>query len=359
MRKFDYTELPAALLTPEISGLLSAIHEYRGKQDLYIAARKDILNALLETAFIQSTDASNRIEGIFTSDARLKELVVHQTTPRNRNEKEIAGYRDVLSAIHENYDYIPVTPNTILQLHRDLYSYLAHGVGGRWKHGDNIIAETNASGEQYIRFQPVSSMETPDAIRMLCESHDAALKAGRHDPLLLSVLFVFDFLCIHPFDDGNGRMSRLLTLLMLYRAGYIVGKYVSIEMFIEKSKETYYEALLADWHENHCDYRPFVQYYLGTLLKTYREFEERVNHILTEKTTKKDRIRMVFEQKIGRVSKRDILDFCPDISMAMIERTLKELLDSGFLEKVGAGKNTAYVKFGSAEKAVGGAGASS
>lgn len=347
MRKFDYSELPATLLTPEISGQLSTIHEYRGKQDLYIAAQKDVLSALLEVAVIQSTDASNRIEGIFTSDVRLRELVAHKTAPRNRNEKEIAGYRDVLAVIHENYDYIPLNPNTILQLHRDLYSYLAPGVGGHWKNGDNVIAETNASGKQYIRFKPIPAIETPDAIKNLCEAYDKALRAGRHDPLLLSCLFVFDFLCIHPFDDGNGRMSRLLTLLLLYKAGYIVGKYISLEMFIEKSKKTYYETLLAssaNWYESNCDYKPFVQYYLGTLLKTYREFEDRVGHMLTSKATKAERIRMVFEQKLGRISKRDILTRCSDISEATVERTLKELLDSGFIEKVGSGKNTAYAK---------------
>lgn len=347
MKKFNYSDFPATLLTPEISGLLSAIHEYKGKQDLYVEARKDVLNALLEVAKIQSTEASNRIEGIFTSDARLKEIVEHKAVPKNRNEKEIAGYRDVLSTIHDSYDSIPVTPNTLLQLHRDLCSFLAPGIGGQWKNSDNIIAETNADGRAFVRFKPVPAFETEDAVVRLCKAYNGAIQAGTHDPLLLTVLFVFDFLCIHPFNDGNGRMSRLLTLLLFYKSGYIVGKYISIEMLIEKSKETYYETLQdssENWHNSKNDYIPFIRYYLGTVLKAYREFETRVEHVFVSKVSKSERIRLLFEQRLGKISKQDILTACPDISQAMVELTLKNLLDSKFIVKVGSGKNTSYAK---------------
>lgn len=347
MRTFDYTSFPAKLLTPEISSLLSAIHEYRGKQDLYVTAKRDILQTLLEVAVIQSTDASNRIEGIFTSDERLKELVEKKIEPINRNEKEIAGYRDVLATIHENYEYISVTPNSVLQLHRDLYSFQPSGIGGHWKNSDNLIAEKGPDGQNHVRFKPVSALETPDAMERLCHAFDGAIRQGTHDPLLLSALFVFDFLCVHPFNDGNGRMSRLLTLLLLYRGGYIVGKYISLEMLIEKSKQTYYETLQessSGWNDGKNDYIPFLRYLLGIVLKAYREFSDRVEHTVLSRSNKSERIRLVFEQRLGKISKRDIADACPDISIAMIEQTLKQMLDEGVIRKVGAGKNTAYVK---------------
>ncbi len=347
MRKFDYETLGAEVLTPEISALVSAIHEYRGKQDLYISAKRDVLQTLLEVAIIQSTDASNRIEGIFTSDARLKELVLQKTEPVNRNEKEIAGYRDVLNTIHENYEYIPVNPNSILQLHRDLYSFQAPGIGGRWKNTDNLIAETGQDGAQHVRFKPVPAFETPEAMEKLCKAYNDAVLLGTHDPLLLSVLFIFDFLCIHPFNDGNGRMSRLLTLLLLYRHGYIVGKYISLEQLVEKSKQTYYETLQessAQWYECKNDYQPFLRYLLGTILKAYHEFSDRVRNVVSAKANKAGRIRLLFDQKLGKISKRNIMEQCPDISVAMIEKTLKQLLDEGVIQKVGIGKNTAYVR---------------
>ena len=347
MRQFDYSDSLESLLTSEICNLIATIHEYRGKQTLFSKARKDVLKTLLEVAVIQSTDASNRIEGIFTSDERLKELVVQKAEPATRNEKEIAGYRDVLATIHENYEFIPVTPNTILQLHRDLYSFQASGIGGHWKNSDNVIAETDQFGKKRVRFSPIPAFETPDAVERLCETYNDAVQQEVYDPLLLSVLFIFDFLCIHPFNDGNGRMSRLLTLLLLYRHGYIVGKYISLEMLIEKTKQTYYETLQESsdgWNASRNNYIPFLRYMLGTVIKAYRVFEDRVTHLVNGNLTKADRIRMIFDQRIGKISKADIALECPDISISMIEQTLKKLLTEGVIEKVGRGKQTAYVK---------------
>ena len=347
MRRFNYIDLPGALLTPEISNLLSAIHEYRGKQTLYVTAKKDVLQNLLEIAVIQSTDSSNRIEGIYTSDARLKELVMQKAEPINRNEKEIAGYRDVLRTIHENYEYIPITPNSILQLHRDLYSFHPSGMGGHWKNADNLIAETDAAGAKRIRFTPTPAFETPEAMRSLCDAYREAVVLERCDPLMLLVIFIFDFLCVHPFNDGNGRMSRLLTLMLLYQHGYIVGKYISIEKLIEENKQSYYEALQAssaDWETGQNNYMPFLLYLLGIILKSYREFESRVEHIVTRKLGKADRVRMIFDQKPGKISKADIVRFCPDISLSFIERTLKQMLEIGDIKKIGAGRATAYIK---------------
>ncbi|MBR3943935.1 MAG: Fic family protein [Akkermansia sp.] len=347
MRTFDYLNLPGLLLTPKISNLLSAIHEYRGKQTLFITARRDVLQSLLKIAVIQSTDASNRIEGIYTSDARLRELVMQKVVPGNRNEREIAGYRDVLRTIHENYEYIPVTPNTILQLHRDLYSYHPSGMGGHWKSADNLIAETDAAGTKRTRFTPTPAFETPEAMRTLCEAYNEAVALEHYDPLMLMVLFIFDFLCIHPFNDGNGRMSRLLTLMLLYQHGYIVGKYISLEKLIEENKQTYYETLQESstgWDAGNNNYLPFLQYQLGIILKAYREFERRVEHVTSAKLNKMERIRMMFEQKPGKIRKADIMTACPDISVSLIERTLKQMLDNGEIRKIGASRTTAYIK---------------
>ena len=347
MHEFDFINLPKDLLTPEVVSILTRLHECRGRQKLFIEAEADVLTALLEVAKIQSTGASNRIEGIYTTDERLNALVQEKVKPRNRNEEEISGYRDVLATIHESYEYIAPRPNNILQLHRDLYSFSSSAVGGVYKNSDNIIAEKHADGTETVRFRPVPAFQTADTMLNLCTRFNEAIEAGTYDPLLLMPVFILDFLCIHPFNDGNGRMSRLLTLLLLYRAGFIVGKYISIEMLIEKSKDSYYEALQAssqNWHENGNDYLPFLKYMLGVVVKAYNEFEDRVEHLRHRKMSKADRIKDLIEKTPGKISKKDIAQACPDISVTTIERTLAELIASGFIEKVGAGRATSYVK---------------
>ena len=347
MHTFDYKETPKHLLTPDIVNMLSSLHEFRGKQELYIEAESDVLTALLDIAKIQSTKASNKIEGIYTSDERLEALVMEKAEPRNRSEEEIAGYREVLATIHDSYEYIPIRPNNILQLHRDLYSFSSRDTGGRFKNTDNVIAESGKDGQQRVRFIPVPAVQTPEAIERLCNEFNYAIERAEYDPLLLIPMFILDFLCIHPFNDGNGRMSRLLTLLLLYRSGYIVGKYISMEMLIEKTKETYYEALQNSsiaWHNDKSDYTSFVKYYLGVVLKGYNEFQDRIAHLKYRKLSKADRIKAVFDKKLGIVKKSDIAIFCPDISETTIERTLKELLEMGFIEKVGKGRATGYIR---------------
>ena len=347
MHTFDYTETPKSLLTPDIVNMLSSLHEFRGRQELYIEAESDVLTALLDIAKIQSTKASNKIEGIFTSDERLEALVLEKAEPRNRSEAEIAGYREVLATVHNSYEYIPIRPNNILQLHRDLYSFSSSDTGGRFKNTDNVIAESANDGQRRVRFVPVPAFQTSEAMENLCEEFNNAIERAEYDPLLLIPMFILDFLCIHPFNDGNGRMSRLLTLLLLYRNGYIVGKYVSMEMLIEKTKETYYEALQnssLEWHNNQSDYTSFVRYYLGVVLKGYNEFQDRIEHLQYRKLSKADRVKAVFEKKLGIVKKSDIATLCPDISETTIERTLKDLLGSGYIEKVGKGRATGYAK---------------
>lgn len=347
MRNFDYIKTPEKLLTPEIVQMIASIHEHKGKQELFLEANIDELKTLLEVAFIQSTGASNRIEGIFTSDKRLEELVNQKAEPRNRSEQEITGYREVLATIHESYEYITPKPNIILQLHRELYSYSQGANGGSYKNSDNIIAETNPEGQQKTRFIPVPAFQTSEIMNELCNKFLEAWNAGRMDKLLLIPIFILDFLCIHPFNDGNGRMSRLLTLLLFYKAGYIVGKYVSMEMLIEKTKETYYEALQESsvgWHENRNSYESFVKYYLGILLKAYNEFESRVEYLRNRSISKPERIKAVIDKKVGKITKKEIMELCPDISKVTIERTLTDLVKNEYIAKVGAGPSTAYVR---------------
>lgn len=346
MHNFEYKENARKLLTSEIVKLLSSIYEHKGRQQLFVEANKDELNSLLEIAKIQSTKSSNRIEGIFTTDKRMEELMQKKSEPRNRNEQEISGYRDVLSTIHESYDYISPTSNIIQQLHRDLYSYNQEVSGGKYKSSDNIIAETDGKGIQKVRFAPVSAFETEEAMRNMTENFLKEWNDNKTEKLLLIPMFILDFLCIHPFEDGNGRMSRLLTLLLLYRAGLIVGKYISIEMLIEESKETYYEALLdssTGWHESNNVYEPFVKYYLGILIKASNEFESRVEYLSDSKISKPERVKRLIKNTVGKIRKKEILEKCPDISTKTVERTLADLVKEGLIEKVGASSATAYV----------------
>lgn len=346
MREFDFKASAAKLLTNDIVNMLGYIHEYKGQQNLFIEAKADVLSHLLEIAKIQSTEASNRIEGIYTSDERIKALVKEKSAPRNRNENEIAGYRDVLATIHENYDYIPPRANVILQLHRDLYKYSGMEIGGHFKNTDNVIEEELDDGTKRVRFRPATAFETPDMIENLCNQFLREVDRGEVDPLLLIPMFVLDFLCIHPFNDGNGRMSRLLTLLLLYRSGYIVGKYISIEMLIEKTKDTYYDALQASsagWHDGTNDYMPFVSYTLGIIKSAYKTFSERVEHLTTKGISKPERVRQFIENKLGKVTKKDIMDACPDISATTIEKALGELVKDGTIIKIGNGRGTEYV----------------
>ena len=346
MRNLNYKETYQKLLTPEIVSYLTQIHEQKGQQNLFIEAHKDALTELLEIAKIQSTEASNRIEGIITTEDRLKMIVRDKTTPRNRNEREIAGYRDVLATIHENYDFVPIRPNTILQLHRDLYKFNNPGFGGKYKNSDNIIAEELPDGTKAVLFQPVSAWETPQAIETLCNVFNEAMNDPDMDPLLLMPIFILDFLCIHPFNDGNGRMSRLLTLLILYRSGYIVGKYISMEKMIADSKESYYEALQdsdAKWHEAENDYLPFVRYMLGIIIAAYRVFESRVQILITKGLSKPERVREIIRNNTRKMTKAEIMEQCPDISLKTVQRALESLQESGEIIKIGGGRYTSYI----------------
>ena len=339
MREFSFE-----LLTPEIVSLLTQIHEFRGKQALYTKAKPDVLDNLRALAIIQSTEASNSIEGIRAMDERLELLVRDKTRPENRDEQEIAGYRDVLATVHKDHDYIPPRPGMILQLHRDLYKYSGLE-GGHYKANDNAITEILPSGERSVRFQPVPVWEVSPCMDALCEAWTAVVADETLDPLLLMPSFILDFLCIHPFADGNGRMSRLLTLLLLYRSGYIVGRYISVEKLIERTKQSYCDALQVSsvgWHENANDYVPFTRYLLGVILGAYRDFAERIEVLSVENPGKPGRIRAIIKETLGKITKAEIMKRCPDISQVTVQRTLNELQKTGEIIKLGGGRYTAY-----------------
>ena len=344
MQQFDYSITPDSLRQDSVTSLLLEARECKGRQVVLENVKPDILGSLLEQAKFASTEASNRIEGIVTTQARLKGLMQGSTAPKNRSEAEIAGYRDMLELIHEQHDYIDVKPSVILQLHRDLFAHTNLSFGGAWKTADNQIVSRAADGTMHVRFQPTSAFETPAAVEQLCETYRNTIAQGVVDPLLASVRFIFDFVSIHPFNDGNGRMSRLLTVLLLERCGYLVPQYISIEKLIEGNKELYYEALgnsSAGWQDGTNDEAPFVRYMLGTIIAAYRELFGRVEQ--TGSGSKADRIDVLFARSIGKVTKADIREACPDISVSTIERELKRLLDAGAIYKVGAGRSTGYV----------------
>jgi len=246
MREFDYSHIKEMTWDSEILSLVAGIYKYEGKQELYLKQSPQELDRLVEIAKVQSTEASNEIEGIVTTDTRIRQLVEEKTTPRNRNEQEIAGYRDVLNVIHESFDAIPITQNYILQLHKILYGHMTNPMAGRTKSVQNYISATYPDGHTEVIFTPTAPYETPGALDSICAEYNKVIGNYEVEPLLVIPIFIHDFLCIHPFNDGNGRMSRLLTTLLLYRSGFYVGKYISLEAKISKNKDLYYSALRRD-----------------------------------------------------------------------------------------------------------------
>ena len=346
MREFNYSNLKDKKWSNEVLGYCSAIHEAKGKQDLYLQQKPQELEMLVEISKVQSTEASNSIEGIRTTDTRLKQLCTNKTTPRNRDEEEIAGYRDALNTIHENFEYIPITPNYILQLHKVLYSHQISDIGGKFKNVQNYISATDENGKSFTLFTPLAPYETPEAVQRICDEYNRAIADNIVDPLILIPIFIHDFLCIHPFVDGNGRMSRLLTTLLLYRSGYYVGKYISLESKISNSKNLYYDALEKSqegWEINADNPEPFIKYLLGTVLSAYRDFEDRFN-IVSGKPTSVDIVRRAINSIIGKFTKAKLLELCPSLSVSTVESVLRTLIKNNEIERHGNGKLTFYTK---------------
>ncbi|MBQ9268197.1 MAG: Fic family protein [Oscillospiraceae bacterium] len=344
MRRFDYSYLKDKTWDNEIVGYLSQIHEQKGKQALFLRQKPAEIAKLIEIAKIQSTESSNEIEGIRTTDTRLRQLMSEKTTPRSRDEKEIAGYRDALNTVHESFEYIPLTPNYILQLHKIMFSHTGSAFGGFFKNVQNYISATTADGRTYALFTPLAPYETPEAMRELCDACNFAIGDGSVDPLLIIPCFIHDFLCIHPFIDGNGRMSRLLTTLLLYRCGYEIGKYISLEAKIAQTKESYYDALEASqagWHEGKDDPTAFIKYLLGTIIAAYRDFEERMELVAASPL---DTVRNAVKTKIGKFTKTEIAELVTSMSATSVERHLRTLCERGEIEKRGGGRSTYYIR---------------
>jgi Fic family protein len=349
MRSFDYLAFAKKSWDTDILNLVAKIHECKGRQELFIRQKPVELNRLAEIAGMQSTEASNKIEGIVTTSARMKQLFAEKTTPRNRDEREIMGYRDVLGTIHDHHEFIPVKLSYILQLHRDLLKRAGLSYGGQLKNVQNYINETKADGPSITRFTPVAPYETEEAVTSICANYEQAIASHSVDPLILIPVFICDFLCIHPFNDGNGRMSRLLTLLLLYKDGYSVGKYISMEKQIEKTKDRYYDVLEgaeAGWHEGQNDPLPFIRYMLQVILSCYTEFQDRVGLMTARgvKNTSYDVVKSYVEGKIGRFTSADVLANCPSAGRSSILAALTKLVQEGFLLRHGIGKSTYYAR---------------
>ena len=346
MRPFNYSEIKNQKWDSGTLGLIAAIYKEAGKQEMYLKQRPEELEKLVEIAKIQSTEASNAIEGIVTTSTRIKQLVKEKTTPKNRDEQEIAGYRDVLNIIHESFDAIPLSQNYILQLHKILYSHMNNPMAGRIKTVQNYISAAYSDNHTEILFTSLAPFETSEALDKICEEYNRVIGNREVEPLIAIPVFIHDFLCIHPFNDGNGRMSRLLTTLLLYRNGFYVGKYISLEAKIAKNKDLYYDALgraQIGWHEGKEDVVPFIKYLLGTVLAAYRDFADRFA-LVEIKLPALETVRRAALNKIGRFTKQDIRELCPSLSISSIEGGLRKLVSAGELKREGSGKNICYYR---------------
>lgn len=347
LKKFDYQTLNNLQMDNSLINKLTTIYQLRGETSSFEINYHEELKKLIAVAKIQSTDSSNRIEGIYTSDARLNKIMSSKVEPRDRDEREIAGYRDVLGLIHENYRYMPVTKNTILSMHNMLFKYTGDSWGGHFKDINNKIIAQYADGHEEVRFNPPEAFLVPDLIEQLCTQYNSAFEKGEISPLILSVAFVFDFVSIHPFRDGNGRMSRLLMLLTMYRSGFEVGKYISLEKIIEDSKETYYDTLAqssVNWNENQDNYAPFIDYFLGVVVRAYRELIERIGIVHNPKQLRADKLILkTLQQQLRPLSRAELVELIPQYSQTTIQRNLKKLKDEGKISAIGKGKNIKYV----------------
>ena len=346
MRNFNYSKIKDIKWDSEILSLVASIYRYQGKQELYLKQRPNELEKLIDIAKIQSTESSNEIEGIVTTSVRLKQLLEEKTTPRNRNEQEIVGYRDVLDIIHENFDVIPISRNYILQMHKILYSHMNNPLAGKTKNVQNYISATYPDGHSEVLFTPLSPFETPGALDLICDEYNRVIGNFEVEPIIMIPIFIRDFLGIHPFNDGTGRLSRLLTTLLLYKNGFYVGRYISLESLIAKDKGSYYEALNKagmNWQNGNEDIVPFIKYLLGIILAAYKAFDDRFS-IVEDKLSAVEMVRKATSQKIGRFSKQDILELCPSLSISSIEGSLRKLVEEGTLRREGVGRSTKYIR---------------
>ena len=327
------------------SATLRVIGEFKGRQDIFLKLEADALETLRNLAIIESTESSNRLEGIVTTHKRVCDIVLRSSEPRNRSEQEIAGYRDALEHIHENWKTMEVNIHSIKLLHSMIYKFLPVEAGS-WKQTENVIMEKYADGSMRVRFQPVSVEKTPDAMENLILGYQDAINSGK-EPLVIIPLTILDFLCIHPYSDGNGRMARLLTLLLLYKAGYYVGKYISLERIFESSKQSYYDTLEASsvgWHKSEQDIVPWTTYFWGVMIAAYKEFESRAGSIKKSYGSKTELIHQAIDRKYAPFSISEIQNECPGISRVMIKTVLRKMRDEGVIRSTGVGRGAKWVK---------------
>ena len=346
MRYFDYSFLEKGMLPAGLVNIVSAIAQLRERESERKENYPEEFTRLESIAKVQSVKGSNAIEGIVTSEQRINEIVNQNSAPLNHNEAEIAGYRDALSLIHDGFETLDVRERDILRLHEIMLSY-APVNGGQYKQADNVIMEIGADGARRVRFAPVPAGETPEAMEQLILAYMDARSNYNINQLLLIPCFILDFLCVHPFADGNGRMSRLLSLLLLYKNGFDAGKYISFEEQINKQKTMYYEALRVSsdgWHDNDNSYFPFIENFITTLLFCYKELDKRFAVVNAKKVTKRRRVEATVLNSLLPISKQEICYILPDVSPTTVEAVLSGMIKMGLVDKVGTGRSTKYVK---------------
>lgn len=344
MKSFEHDYLFETPISHSLLMSVRTLGEFRGRQMLYAEQSPEVLETLRRVAMVQSAESSNRIEGVTVAPGRIDSLILKRTKPRDRSEQEVAGYRDVLASIHANHHGMRLSTDLILNWNRTMYHYTSEK-GGKWKTKDNAILEVCPDGRQVVRFQPVSALATPKFMEHLIKMYNKALEEGKTEPLLLIASFVFDFECIHPFMDGNGRIGRLLTLLLLYQSGYEVGRYISLERIVEESKETYYEALLKsshNWHEARHDMRPWWNYFLGMLTAAYKEFEARVGTIMSARGAKREMVRAAIGRLPVRFTISELKRVCPGVSYPTLQRALSDLRKEKKIKCLGRGPDAQW-----------------
>lgn len=347
MKKFNYSFLDNGLLPANFINITGTIYALKTGAKIRKDEYERIFTELEKIAIVQSVKSSNAIEGIVTSDERIEEIVNQNSKPLNHNENEIAGYRDSLNEIHLHYENIELSENTILRLHEIMMSYTGTEDAGKYKINENYIVEEDKDGNRKMRFKPLSAKETPEAMEQLILAYHDASNNSNINQLLLIPCFILDFLCIHPFRDGNGRMSRLLALLLLYKSGFDVGKYVSFEEQINNSKGNYYEALRLssiNWLDNEHSYIPFIENFLSNLYMCYKELDKRFSVVNSNKITKKARIEHAVLNNLTPISKAEICKILPDVSATTVEAVLGTMVKEGLVQIIGSGRNTKYMK---------------
>lgn len=349
MKSFEHDYFLHQPISQQLLMNVRALGEFRGRQSLYRNQFPEVLETLRRVAIIQSTESSNRIEGITVPADRLDAIVSKKSKPKNLSEQEVAGYRDVLSEIHTNHAKYHISSDLILRWHKQMFRYITEEAGV-WKKEDNAIIEVLPDGRKVIRFRPLSASATPNAMNQICEQYQDYVSQVKAEPLLTIASFILDFECIHPFKDGNGRMGRLLTLLLLYQAGYEVGRFISLERVIEDSKETYYEALYKSsqrWHESEHDLHPWWNYFLGSLIAAYNEFEGRVGTITSARGAKREMVFTAIQRLPEEFSFSDLQRVCPGVSFATLKRAMQDLKRKKKISSLGKGRDARWKRIGS------------